>query len=280
MKKQFYTITVYSTLFALTVLLNSCLITEVTQSTSVNQGDTFTAVITATDITADANPHEGIVTVMVPSDWEFLSGSYDSEVGTGDLLFDTSSAYVYGNIDTVVVPPANMKWVKLITDAAYANDANVTHEATVNFTVGSLSGNFEIGYMITKNSADLLGSLNMTDEDSDAAWADTSMGHVVEVNGSTGLNDFVISNEYSLEQNYPNPFNPTTNISFNLTKSEKVKLTVYNTLGNEVAVVANNVFAAGRNTVTFNASSLSSGVYFYKIETGSFVQTRKMVLMK
>lgn len=281
MKKQFYTVVVYSTLITLTILLNSCLITDVTQSTSVNQGDTFTAVITATDVTADANPHEGIVNVLVPSDWEYASGTYDSEVGVGDLLVDTNSVLIYGDIDTVIAPPANMKWVKLITDAAYANDANVNHEATVNFTVGALSGTFEIGYMITKNSNDLLDALNTSDEDSDAAWADTSMGYVVEVNGgATAITDSELPSDYSLEQNYPNPFNPTTNISFNLTKAENVKLTVFNALGDEVAVVANNVFAAGRNTVTFNAAKLSSGIYYYRIETESFVQARKMVLLK
>ena len=280
MKKQLYTILVYSILFISPFLLSGCLITDVAQSTSVNQGDTFTAVITASDVTADANPNVGAVAVLVPEDWEFASGTYDSEAGVGNLIIDTNTVAVYGDLEGKLPPPVNMKWVRLLSDAAYTNEANVNHEATVNFTVGSLSGTFEIGYMITKNAGGLLDALNETDEDSDAAWADTSMGYIVEVNSSTGVDDVIIPTDYSLEQNYPNPFNPTTNISFTLLKAENVKLTVYNTLGDEVAVIADNSFSAGRNTVTFNAASLSSGVYIYKIETSSFIQARKMILMK
>lgn len=85
---------------------------------------------------------------------------------------------------------------------------------------------------------------------------------------------------YRLEQNYPNPFNPTTNISYVLPKAENVSLKVYDVLGREVATLVNEVKAAGAYTVPFNASNLSSGVYFYKLQAGSFVQTKKMMLVK
>jgi len=85
---------------------------------------------------------------------------------------------------------------------------------------------------------------------------------------------------YRLEQNYPNPFNPTTNITYVIPKAENVSLKVYDVLGREVATLVNEVKPAGVYTVPFNASNLASGVYFYKLQAGSFVQTKKMLLVK
>lgn len=85
---------------------------------------------------------------------------------------------------------------------------------------------------------------------------------------------------YSLDANYPNPFNPSTEISFNLPKNERVTLTVYDVLGKKVAELANANFNAGKHTVMFDASKLSSGVYIYILRAGSFTQSRKMLLMK
>ncbi len=97
---------------------------------------------------------------------------------------------------------------------------------------------------------------------------------------SAGDNRAKVAEVYRLEQNYPNPFNPTTNISYVLPKAENVSLKIYDVLGREVATLVNEVKAAGAYTVPFNASNLSSGVYFYKLQAGSFVQTKKMMLVK
>jgi len=89
---------------------------------------------------------------------------------------------------------------------------------------------------------------------------------------------------YMLEQNYPNPFNPSTTISYQLPQNAFVTLKVYNILGREVATLVNEEKNAGRYTVTFNAaginSSLSSGVYFYRIQAGSFTDCKKLMLVK
>jgi len=85
---------------------------------------------------------------------------------------------------------------------------------------------------------------------------------------------------YNLGQNYPNPFNPSTTIEYSLSAASKVKLTIYNALGHEVATLVNGKVAAGSHTVTWNAANVPSGLYFYKLEAENFSQTRKMVLMK
>jgi hypothetical protein len=85
---------------------------------------------------------------------------------------------------------------------------------------------------------------------------------------------------YSLSQNYPNPFNPSTSIIFELPKSSEVTLRVYDMLGSEVSVLVNERREAGVYEVKFDGSGLSSGVYFYRIVAGSFVQTRKLLLLR
>ena len=93
-------------------------------------------------------------------------------------------------------------------------------------------------------------------------------------------NDLMKPNEFALSQNYPNPFNPQTTISFTLEKSERARLAVYNLAGKEVAVLADGVQSPGSHNITFNASSLSSGIYYYRLETSDAVFAKKMILLK
>ena len=90
----------------------------------------------------------------------------------------------------------------------------------------------------------------------------------------------VLPEKYNLNQNYPNPFNPTTTISYSIPENEYVTLSIYDALGKEVAVLDNGFRTAGNYSHTFDASDLSSGMYFYTIRSGNFVQTKKMLLMK
>jgi hypothetical protein len=85
---------------------------------------------------------------------------------------------------------------------------------------------------------------------------------------------------YALEQNYPNPFNPTTVVSSQLPAASNVRLVVYDLLGREVAVLVNEQRPAGYYKDSFDASSLASGIYIYRLTAGSFVETRRMVLVK
>ena len=99
--------------------------------------------------------------------------------------------------------------------------------------------------------------------------------------GQPTMLDPAMPKEFSLQQNYPNPFNPATVIRFQLPVSSTVTLRIYNVLGQEVKSLVNGEFQeAGFKTVSFDASSLSSGVYFYRMQAGGFTDIKKMLLVK
>jgi hypothetical protein len=85
---------------------------------------------------------------------------------------------------------------------------------------------------------------------------------------------------FSMSQNYPNPFNPSTTIGYSLPARSHVTLTVFNTLGQRVAVLQNGEQAAGHHETVFNAQGLPSGVYFYRLSAGSFTETRRLLLVR
>jgi hypothetical protein len=89
-----------------------------------------------------------------------------------------------------------------------------------------------------------------------------------------------IPGSYSLKQNYPNPFNPSTKIQYEISHSGMVKLVVFDALGREVETLVNENQSAGVYEATFNASQYSSGMYFYRLTTGNFVETKKMLMVK
>ena len=89
-----------------------------------------------------------------------------------------------------------------------------------------------------------------------------------------------IPSEFSLSQNYPNPFNPSTQISFSIPDDAIVSLNIYNTLGEKVAELINGFVKAGNHIMSFNASDLASGVYYYRINTNKFTSTKKMILLR
>jgi hypothetical protein len=98
---------------------------------------------------------------------------------------------------------------------------------------------------------------------------------VTEVN-----EDLSSINSYSLSNNYPNPFNPSTNITYTIPERSNVSLKVFDLLGSEVVDFVSGVIEAGSYDISFNASNLPSGIYFYKLQAGSFVETKKMILIK
>jgi glycosidase len=99
---------------------------------------------------------------------------------------------------------------------------------------------------------------------------------------SGGLSTEATEEDYTIQlhQNYPNPFNPSTNISFYLPQSTDVKVSVFDVTGRLVATLSDGLRNAGTHVVSFDASTLSSGIYFYRLEAGEFIETRKMILIK
>jgi hypothetical protein len=89
-----------------------------------------------------------------------------------------------------------------------------------------------------------------------------------------------IPGAYSVRQNYPNPFNTITKISFDIPKKSFISLKVYNILGKEVATLVNEEKSAGKYILDFSASNLSSGIYFYKLESNDFTETKRMIVLK
>lgn len=96
----------------------------------------------------------------------------------------------------------------------------------------------------------------------------------------SGLNHDPSPKEYVLHQNFPNPFNPVTKIDFSLSSNANVKLSVYNVMGELIEVLVNSYLEGGNYNVTFHANNLSSGIYFYKLETGGFILTKKMIILR
>jgi len=99
--------------------------------------------------------------------------------------------------------------------------------------------------------------------------------------GPVGITDErAIPTAYALSQNFPNPFNPKTIIKYDISEFSFVTLKIYDVLGNEITTLVNKEISAGSYEVEFNATTLPSSIYFYQLQAGSFVETKKMVLMK
>lgn len=122
----------------------------------------------------------------------------------------------------------------------------------------------------------LVAGDNLNDLKTNAANAKVKYSTVLGITSD----ETTVPEKFQLHQNYPNPFNPSTTIKFGLAKNSLVKISVYDMLGREVAQLVNEKLNAGTHEATFNASNLTSGTYFYKLETEYFTETKKMLLIK
>ena len=142
---------------------------------------------------------------------------------------------------------------------------------TLGFVQGHGNSNSTKSYsFIDKNapSGKVLYRLKQIDFDGKYEYS-----NVVEVNVNA-------LNRLELAQNFPNPFNPVTTINYTLPNVSKVKLVIYEVTGREVATLVNEFQSAGKHSINFNASRIASGVYYYRIQAGDIIQTKKMILMK
>ena len=126
-----------------------------------------------------------------------------------------------------------------------------------------------------------LSSVSMNDGCTCIPWYWTT--HSLRSSIITGVNnshEYLLSSSYSLNQNYPNPFNPSTTISFNLPLRSFVSLKVFDLIGREVATIVSEELQSGKYSRQWNALDLPSGIYFYRLQAGAFVETRKLILLK
>jgi len=150
---------------------------------------------------------------------------------------------------------ASVQWAAVLDDAVWNN---VEYLGTVQFLA-----DHKLKFIPTNN---MTGRHNSTPYDGSAA----------DVEQTSSL----IPKEFSMNQNYPNPFNPSTTIEFALPKQAYVELEIFNLLGERITVLISEELNAGYYKTSFDAYSLPSGIYFYRIQAGSFVQTRKLMLLK
>ncbi len=204
------------------------------------------------------------------------ASAYIQTVNSGDVLTRNLTIYqtnstINGTVTLDGNPPnmnleifANVSdtgYVRTFTDFDGNYSLNVSNRLyNYEISVSQLSSEY-IGYSITAHPGDTNVNFNFTVTD-------------VEQDQSG------IPSDFSLSQNFPNPFNPSTVISYNLKETGKVQLKVFNVLGNEVKTLVNEEKPAGNYEVTWNAVNLPSGIYFYQLQAGSFIDTKKMVLLK
>ena len=255
---------------------------QIDQSTDAN------AVITPDSVTmylkvkftTTGTPTDGDqIHVTVATDPEFLANVnvytvVSSPVGIiGEFYFGT-------NVSAGTPHPAigydSWFWEKIVVNGdsvsiwAFADGAAPADTATWTYTTDNVAVGAGLPTFII---------VGVTDDDSSAVHVDEVWYN--ETPTGMGISDDApIASSYELGQNYPNPFNPTTHIRFNIPETAGAKLTVFNIMGEAVANLVDGVVSAGGHTVSWNAANMPTGVYFYRLESGNFTQTRKLLLVK
>jgi hypothetical protein len=200
--------------------------------------------------------------------------------------FSVSSSGSYVLWCRVIAPTPNDDsfWIRM-DGSTWINWNNIapgstswTWDDVQSFNLSSGSHTLTIAYREDGTQLDKIYITNSGSTPSGAGSAATNCGAGKEF--SDVSLDEALPAEYSLFANYPNPFNPTTVISFQLPVDSEVSLAIYNINGELVKQLASGKFASGRHEVTFDATGLASGVYFYRLRAGSFAQTKRMLLVK
>jgi len=193
------------------------------------------------------------------------------DIFTRDLTIYQTNSTISGTVTLDGnLPNMNLEMMAVVSDTGYVRTFT-DYNGNYTFNVSNKLYNYDIslgqslqnymGYSITAHPGETGVNFNFTMTD-------------VEEDQS------VVPNEFLLMQNYPNPFNPSTLISYKLKETGNVQLKVYNILGDEVATLVNELKPAGNYEITWQAVNLPSGIYFYRLQAGSFTDTKKMLLLK
>jgi len=194
---------------------------------------------------------------------------------SGTTLYLAAQNEININHELPPVPPAGIFDARFLTDRSvevFGIDQNIKINSAgqpLYFTASNLKGNS----IRIKDNID--GSImNVLLKENERILLNSSLDNYLITT------EKIMPTKYELAQNYPNPFNPSTKINYSIPVTGKVNLIIYNALGQEVIKLVNEVQEAGSYSVKFNGADLSSGIYFYRIESGSFKEIRSMILIK
>jgi hypothetical protein len=206
----------------------------------------------------------------------------------------TANSGSYGNFSIVRITADDPVPVEFTSFTASSNGNNVTLQWETSTETNNYG--FEVQRKLSDSQYEVLGFVTgagTTTEPRTYFFTDSKIPngqYTYRLKQSDYNGTFSYSNEiavevdspadFALEQNYPNPFNPSTTINYSIAEASVVKIAVYNLLGQKVAGIFDEYQEAGLHSVTFNASELPSGTYFYTIETPQYKQTKKMLLAK
>jgi photosystem II stability/assembly factor-like uncharacterized protein len=204
---------------------------------------------------------------------------------------NSNTGYVVGDSGTVVkTTNAGVSWSSQITPVntihlfgvSFIDPSNGTAVGVIgkiiHTTNGGLNWNIQNSGLTNPPTLEYVQFL-----DPNTGWIVGGNGTILKTtNGGVGIKQIseLVPKSFSLEQNYPNPFNPSTSIRYELPKSGFIKLVVFDALGREIETLVNEKQSAGTYEATFDGSNYSSGIYFYKLTTNGFNETKRMVLVK
>ncbi|MDZ7622923.1 MAG: T9SS type A sorting domain-containing protein [Ignavibacteriaceae bacterium] len=257
----------------------------ITVAVTYDGGATSTTLYSQVDATGNVGPQLFSGNFTTPA-----SGAANTqiEITFNGNSFNSDNIYWDDMCLEYVVP------VELTSFTAASNGADVE----VSWTTATETNNqgFDIQRMSEGSSFEKVGyvpGFGTTTELKSYSFVDTKLGSgkysyrlkQIDFDGSFSYSqtievDIVAPSSFGLEQNYPNPFNPTTTIRFSIPVETDVRLNVFNALGQEVAEIINSRLKEGYHEVDFDAGTLTSGIYFYRLEADKFVDVKKMIIIK
>lgn len=274
-----------TTIKILVVVLFVSFVHDTNAQFKIKAKDKFTqAQTSANNVSPDAMLYAIISTAALDTtgkDLSWIYNYYSANLDTGIIVATLFSGALPGTLGPTL--PGSL--VRLLTNNFVDSDvALLAAENAGGRTFRQAHPNYNIFATIFK----VPGMPDTTRPYWTVIYSDSSANRIFVIDGITGqIVPIGITNittevpdKFVLYQNYPNPFNPSTNIRFDIPKSSHVKLTVYDMVGREAVVLVNSELKPGSYEYQWDGSDLTSGVYFYRLQTEGFVQVRKMILIK